>query len=521
MKYLTLATSFSIAGVAAWYSIAGLIAIFSGSVIPIAIMGGVLEVGKLVTAAWLHSNWSQVPWLMRTYLTSAVAVLMFITSLGIFGFLSKAHTEQVGESSQVGAKVERLDDKIARFEGRVLATEQKIERIGDSTSTSGSVERSIARQEQVIDSAWDRIGDAIASEEAQIQSLRDQLGVDIRVQQDRIGVAQSRVKEDVQTKERSIERIRDEIKTMDAEVRALSEKGIEKGAFGSVKKDWTEDAKSLRAEQETRREELGAQIQVLDADITSLREKEIEVSEEVQAEIVALRAALVNDIKPRQTKIEELRASAQAEVDAANTEIQSLQSRIGDKEVSADNLVSNLEAEIDQYYAEMDTLREEKFVLESSVRDLEAEVGPLKYIAELIYGEDAGAYLDKAVRFVIILLVIVFDPLAVVLLLAASMEFRRSKKDKIFYDDGNMRVDPNNVVDVEEIIPQEPHPIDVSWSGKVHPIEEPDEWLEEDPIPHDEDWSDYQVVTSEDDEEDYISEDSRAYMGAYDLTDKK
>ena len=108
-----------ISGVAAWYSIVGLMAIFSGAALAIAIMGGVLEVGKLVAASWLYNNWSRAPLLMKGYLTTAIVVLMFITSMGIFGFLSKAHLEQVGPTGNHLAKVEKLEFDIAQQEKRI------------------------------------------------------------------------------------------------------------------------------------------------------------------------------------------------------------------------------------------------------------------------------------------------------------------------------------------------------------------------------------------------------------------
>ena len=77
----------SISGVAIYYSVLGLAAIFAAAKVPIYIMGGVLEVAKLVTASWLYQNWKNIPFLLKTYLTTAVAILMIITSLGIFGFL--------------------------------------------------------------------------------------------------------------------------------------------------------------------------------------------------------------------------------------------------------------------------------------------------------------------------------------------------------------------------------------------------------------------------------------------------
>ena len=97
-----------------YYSIIGLVAIFSASVIPIAVMGVVLETGKLITGAWLYHYWKKVNFLLKTYLISAVIVLMFITSMGIFGFLSKAHIEQTSVSADNTLQIEAIDSQISR-----------------------------------------------------------------------------------------------------------------------------------------------------------------------------------------------------------------------------------------------------------------------------------------------------------------------------------------------------------------------------------------------------------------------
>ena len=91
LAVLTLITALSISAVAIYYSVAGLVAIFAAAAVPIMIMGGTLEIGKLVTAVWLHRYWEKATWWLKTYLSIAVIVLMIITSMGIFGFLSKAH----------------------------------------------------------------------------------------------------------------------------------------------------------------------------------------------------------------------------------------------------------------------------------------------------------------------------------------------------------------------------------------------------------------------------------------------
>ncbi len=97
---LTMLIALCISAVAIYYSVAGLVAIFAAAAVPIIIMGGVLEVGKLVTAVWLHRFWNKAAWWMKFYLSIAVVVLMFITSMGIFGFLSKAHIEQTTASME-------------------------------------------------------------------------------------------------------------------------------------------------------------------------------------------------------------------------------------------------------------------------------------------------------------------------------------------------------------------------------------------------------------------------------------
>ena len=251
MGLLTLAMALAISGVAAWYSTAGLIAIFSGATTSIIIMGGVLEAGKLVTASWLYRNWNQVPFLLKSYLTSAVVVLMFITSMGIFGFLSKAHLEQ---SISVG---------------------------GTNDLQIENLERQIARQQSIV---------------ADSETVLSQL---------------------------------------DAQVQTLIDYDRIRGPSGSI--------------------------------------------------------------ATRQGQAEERQALNET-IDAAYVRIEELQTDLA-------------------------PLQQEKLAIE-------VEVGPLKYIAELIYGDQARDFLDEAVRWVILLIVFVFDPLAVLLLIAANMNLAPTRPVK-------------------------------------------------------------------------------------------
>ena len=113
LTILTFLSAISISVIAAGYSIVGLATLFAGAVVPIILMGSALEVGKLVAASWLYHNWnSDVPRLLKLYLFIAIIVLIFITSLGIFGFLSKAHLDQVKPTSSNNIKIELLDNQI-------------------------------------------------------------------------------------------------------------------------------------------------------------------------------------------------------------------------------------------------------------------------------------------------------------------------------------------------------------------------------------------------------------------------
>ena len=132
LAYLTLLTALAISGVAAYYSIIGLVAIFSASVIPIAVMGVVLETGKLISAAWLYHYWKKVNKLLKTYLISAVIVLMFITSMGIFGFLSKAHIEQTTVQSDNTLQIESIDSQIIRQQKDIERAELQLTLLDDA-----------------------------------------------------------------------------------------------------------------------------------------------------------------------------------------------------------------------------------------------------------------------------------------------------------------------------------------------------------------------------------------------------
>jgi hypothetical protein len=243
---LTLLVALTLSAIAAWYSVLGLTAIFAAAVIPIIIMGGSLEVAKVVTTVWLHKYWDRSGWKLKLYLIPAVVALAFLTSMGIFGFLSKAHSDQTLVSGDVGAKVELIDERI------------KISR------------ENIAMNQVALE---------------QMNNQVDQL---------------------------------------------LGRTDDDKGANRAVQ---------VRRQQARERNRLN------------------------------------NEIEAEQVKIAKL--------------------------------------------------SEEAAPIRAEIRKIEAEVGPIKYIAALIYGDNPDSnLLERAVRWMIILIVMVFDPLALVLVLAAQSSYR-------------------------------------------------------------------------------------------------
>jgi hypothetical protein len=194
MTYLLFAVALSLSAVAAWYAIAGLCAIFAAAVIPIAIMGSLLEASKLVVASWLYRNWKEIPKLMKAYFTVSLVILMMLTSMGIFGFLSKAHLDQAIPTGDVQSKLALIDEKIKTEKENIDASRKELNQLdlqvnetisrsantstnpntsgGASAGTSG-VERSIAiRRAQQKDR--ERILKEIGAAQAKIASLNEE-----------------------------------------------------------------------------------------------------------------------------------------------------------------------------------------------------------------------------------------------------------------------------------------------------------------------------------------------------------
>jgi hypothetical protein len=178
--YVILATALLLSTVAAYYSISGLTAIFAAAVVPVIIMGSALELGKIVATVFLHRNWSRLGWGFKSYLVPAVALLMLLTSLGIFGLLSKAHNDQGLASGDSSSRVAVIDERIRTQRENIDAARQALKQLDasvDQTMSRTTDERGAARSTTIRRSQQkerDQLQNDIAKAQVSIAQLNEQ-----------------------------------------------------------------------------------------------------------------------------------------------------------------------------------------------------------------------------------------------------------------------------------------------------------------------------------------------------------
>jgi hypothetical protein len=145
---LLMLTALAITGVAGYFSILGLMAIFPASPIAVAVMGGVLEVAKLITASWVYRNWKSANKLLKTYFTIAVCVLSFITSMGVFGYLSRSHIEHTTVGGSAVFKIEQLESKKASAERRLKNAQTSLDTLDRLTTAEDVLDANFIRNRQ-------------------------------------------------------------------------------------------------------------------------------------------------------------------------------------------------------------------------------------------------------------------------------------------------------------------------------------------------------------------------------------
>ena len=346
---LTLLSALSISGVAIFYSVIGLATIFPGAFVPVVIMGGVLEVGKLITASWLYRNWKFTPFMLKTYLTTAVIILSLITSMGIFGFLSKAHLEQNLASDTLIQRIQILEDKIDSEKNSILRQNAVIDRLEKSINRStGTADGDIEVQQQIIADANEKLKTLLTVETNTVRDLNDRL------------------------------------KVLDKNVSDI---------LTSNKSFFNEEKAAA----------------------------DLKASQKEERELIAV------NVKEAQDRISELKADHKAETAEAKTVIANMRSGSQDNKSTFTQDIETAENKIFDSQGKIDEFIVEKQPLEKKMLTLEAEIGPVKYIAALAvdWGITDQVETSKAVRWVILLLIVVFDPLAVLLLIAANQSLMR------------------------------------------------------------------------------------------------
>lgn len=382
MTLLLFVTALSLSVMAAYYAVVGLVAIFSAAVIPVMIMGSLLEASKLVVASWLYRTWKEIPVLMKTYFTIALVLLMGLTSMGIFGFLSKAHIEQTAMTQENLAQIQRIDTEVKRFKETIETAEQKVNQLQTTgTGADVNVQSQIDTEQKRIDTAYERIQPAIDEQNKIIQS-------------------QTKLFED------QIKRIDDQLTTLQNYINtgeiAKAQSMVGSKADGNWGPATAASVKQWQAAKERERAEVLNKLQELNNSAT---------------------------VKAARTEIQRLRSTAEAQVAESNKLVSRLREQLGKSDTKEIEALINVERErITEAQQQIDELTKTKYSLETEYRKLEAEVGPIKYIAEFVYGTEADKnMLEQAVRWVIIVIILVFDPLAVLLLIAANFNLKREQ----------------------------------------------------------------------------------------------
>jgi hypothetical protein len=484
------------------------------------IMGGILEVGKLVTAVWLHKHWKQAAWWLKSYLSIAVVVLMFITSMGIFGFLSKAHIEQTSAGEESVAQVTQIENEVGRLNAIIERAEGKIEALETSgTGSDANIQSQIDKEQDRIDKAYDRIKPAIAQQNKIIEDARATDGNRTKPYEDQLTSITAEILrletsakeyeakiENLDTDNSGVEPLLAQIDALEQEIIRVTnqlqstEKGeiragqaiigvTSDGLFGGNTR--TALAKWVQGQRD-RITQIQSEVATVRADATKTVKmerfrlagvvkdiREVQIPALKERELVML--GKIDDVRKDESpiiqtardEIQRLRESAEAQVVNSQALIERLRSQLAqtDKADEIDAAVDEQMLRIKNANNEIDTLTETKYSLQAEYRKLEAEVGPIKYIAEFVYGEQAdNTMLEEAVRWVILIIIFVFDPLAVLLLIASqyTFEWRNTRKD-----DNGERLRQYEQARAQRIVDNVPPNYDVPTPPKEEEVEEP------------------------------------------------
>jgi len=352
---ITITTALALSIVGAYFSIIGLATIFPGEKESVIIMASILEIAKVITVIWLHRNWKKSKLLLRSYLTFSVLVLMGITSLGIFGFLSKSHVEHQYLTEKERTFIEEFELRIKTEESLIKKYEGYI--VNNENKTLNPIDRSNNQKNNIQEN---------------IKMLEDKFNKDIEFEKNKI-----------QTIKEIEERLDQELSTIE----------VRKGGLFYNK------------------------------------QKEIENIKESQGQKRLENEAELNLIK---NKIEEIKNNYNSEYNVLYKSIKTLSEVAIVKEENIERENEDYLKEIIKSESKIQELKREKLKFDEKIMLLETEIGPLKYVVGLITDTTGKNFEnDQAVRLIIVVIMVVFDPLAVLLLIAAQISFKKDRGEFI------------------------------------------------------------------------------------------
>jgi len=398
--------------------------------------------------------------------------------MGIFGYLSKAHIEQTAAATEGVAQLDRIDEELVRQEAIIERAEERILEAEASVGAGNNeIQAQIDKEQERIDTAYTRIEPAIAEQNAIIQAARtsdsertqpyeEQLTaldeelrrLDAQATQYESRIAQLSVDASavdpvlaqIDGIQNAIVKVEGQLASRERDQIASAQRTIGANADGNAGPNTRRSADTWITQQRARIGELQAQVAQLRATaqstvdtertrltnlVSNIRNTQTQAVKDRQLEVLATIDQVRNTESPviakAREEVQRIRAGADAQIAQSNTLIQSLRNSLTvGKDAAVEAVIADQQQKIVLANNTIDTLTEQKYTLQTEYRKLEAEVGPVKYLAEFIYGDTADKdILEEAVRWVIITIIFVFDPLAVLLLIAsqATFEMRRQQ----------------------------------------------------------------------------------------------
>jgi cell division septation protein DedD len=412
LAFLVLLSGIAISICGAYFSIIGLKLLFVGGGLSIIIMGTALEIGKIITATFLKQKWKEIGWWMKSYMLLATLFLMGITSIGIYGYLSAGYTATSIAVQGYEQNIESNNTKIAEFE-------KEIETIKKSDYNSEEIAGIDANRKKFIEQKLQ----VVAQKNQQIESIRksanttQDASADIAAAKQALEISKSSTDTDIARELEQIKLFNARLEILDKEV----QKWMDQGTGGLFGKNGLNQARVVKEGQAKERAEIDEKIKSSQDRITKLREQYASQMKEYNDRVAVIetrskgqRGDIEANIKKLEKDIEEIMAS----IDAYNKESDNKVSSLNSKK---DELAEAGKKKVIEYQNEIQALRNQNTDYKDKI--VKTDVGTFKFIAKSL-----GVPLDTAVNYFIWSIMLVFDPLAVCLILAYNTLVGKKKE---------------------------------------------------------------------------------------------